>query len=186
MARLIVPIAALALGVGAAFALVSCGGDNADLLPGETADQILTNLDTVEALADAGDCEGARRAAAEVSSQVDDLSGVDRELVQALRRGTDRLETVVADCEETTVTTTEETTTTTGTTEDTSSERTGKTATDRDTTGQTTTRSTTTRQTTPTTTPTPTTPQPTPTTTSPSGGTPPDSGGVTPGAGGGQ
>jgi hypothetical protein len=181
MARLIVPIAALALGAGAAFALASCGGDNADLLPGETADQILANLDTVEALADAGDCEGARRAAAEVSSQVDDLSGVDRELVQALRRGTDRLETVVADCEQTIATTTEATTTT-ETTEGTSTERTGKT--NPETTARTTTRSTTTAtQTTPTTTPT----QTTPTTTSPSGGTPPDSGGVTPGgAGGGQ
>jgi len=109
MARLIVPIVALGLGLAAAFALVSCGGDDAELLPGDTAEQIVDNLDTVEMLAAEGDCEGAQRAAAEVSGQVDALSGVDRELIQALRRGTDRLETVVAGCEETTTTETTET-----------------------------------------------------------------------------
>lgn len=109
MTRLIVPIVALGLGLAAAFALVSCGDDDAELLPGDTAEQIVDNLDTVEMLAAEGDCEGAQRAAAEVSGQVDTLSGVDRELIQALRRGTDRLETVVAGCEETTTTETTET-----------------------------------------------------------------------------
>lgn len=184
MARLIAPIIALALGAATAFALVSCGDGDAELLPGETADQIIANLDTVETLAAQGDCEGARRAAAEVSGQVDDLSGVDRELIQALRRGTDQLETVVAGCEETTVTEAE--TTTAETTDTTDSDRTGKTdSTKRDTTARTTTQPTTT-QTTPTTTPTQTAPPTTPTTTTPPAGTPPSSGGVTPGGGGGQ
>lgn len=183
MVRLIAPILALALGMSSAFALVSCGSGEAELLPGETADQIIENLDTVESLAAEGDCEGAQRAAAEVSGQVDSLSGVDRELIQALRRGTDQLETVVAQCEATTVTETT-TTETAGTTE---SERTGRTGTDRsETTDRTTTRPTPTQQTTPTTPTQPTTPpQTTPTTPSPpdSGGSP--SGGVTPGASGG-
>ena len=39
---------ALALGVAAALALVSCGGEDAKLLPGNTAAEITENLDRVK------------------------------------------------------------------------------------------------------------------------------------------
>lgn len=92
----------LALGVAAALALVSCGGEEAELLPGETAREITENLDAVKELADEGECVGAAEAADEVSSQVDALTGVDAKLKQVLERGTARLSEVVATCEEAT------------------------------------------------------------------------------------
>jgi len=91
---------ALAIGLAAALALASCGGEDAELLPGETAREITGNLDAVERLADEGECEGAAGAAAEVGAQVDALSGVDPELKRALERGAARLNEVVATCEE--------------------------------------------------------------------------------------
>lgn len=91
----------LALGAAAAVALVSCGnGDGADLLPGETASQITSNLDQVELLVSEGDCIGAEDAAAEVTAQVEDLTGVDSRLKEALSEGAARLNEVVAECEE--------------------------------------------------------------------------------------
>lgn len=101
-ARLTASLLALALGA-AAVALVSCGGgDDARLLPGETAREITANLDAVERLADEGDCAGAEGAAEQVSAQVESLQGVDPELERALRRGAARLNEVVADCQEAT------------------------------------------------------------------------------------
>jgi septal ring-binding cell division protein DamX len=84
-----------------ALGLASCGeGDSAALLPGNTASEISSNLDEVRRLSDEGECVGAQDAALEVSDQIDALGGVDRELKRALREGADRLNEVVAACEE--------------------------------------------------------------------------------------
>jgi hypothetical protein len=86
--------AALALGLSA------CGGSDAKLLPGKTADQINQNLDQVRAFVDEGDCAGAEDAVGEVSEEVDSLGGVDQKLKAALRQGTHRLGEVVSSCGE--------------------------------------------------------------------------------------
>ncbi len=101
MRRHIALILALALGVAAAFALASCGGEDAKLLPGSTAAEISANLDTVQQLASEGECVGAADAADQVSVQVEALEGVDPKLKQALERGAARLDEVVTTCEET-------------------------------------------------------------------------------------
>jgi hypothetical protein len=100
MARLSMPLLALALGAVAALGLVACGGGGADLLPGGTASEINSNLDQVERLASEGDCVGAQDAAQAVSVQIEELGGVDQKLKQALREGATRLNEVVAGCEE--------------------------------------------------------------------------------------
>jgi hypothetical protein len=92
---------ALVLGVAAALALVSCGGDeDAKLLPGNTAAEITENLDRVKQYVEEGECVGAEDAVSEVNSQVEGLTGVDPKLLEALQRGTARLSEVVAGCEE--------------------------------------------------------------------------------------
>jgi hypothetical protein len=92
---------ALALGVAAALGLVSCGGgEDAKLLPGNTAAEITENLDRVKQYAEEGECIGAEDAVAEVNAQVEGLTGVDPKLVDALERGATRLSEVVAGCEE--------------------------------------------------------------------------------------
>jgi outer membrane biosynthesis protein TonB len=101
MGRLTASLLPLVLGLAAALALASCGGgDSAELLPGDTANQIDSNLDQVEQLAAAGDCLGAEDAAREVADQVEGLNGVDAELKRALRQGAARLNEVVASCNE--------------------------------------------------------------------------------------
>jgi hypothetical protein len=94
-------ILAIALTACAALGMTACGsGDSADLLPGSTASEITANLDQVKDLATAGDCVGAEAAALSVSTQIEQLGGVDEKLKQALREGATRLNEVVADCEE--------------------------------------------------------------------------------------
>jgi hypothetical protein len=101
MARLSALFLVFLLGAAAAVTLVSCGGsEDADLLPGTTADQIESNLTEVEELADAEDCIGAESAVAEVTAQIEDLQGVDSRLKAALQEGTARLSEVVGRCEE--------------------------------------------------------------------------------------
>jgi hypothetical protein len=92
----------LSLGLAAAVAttLVACGGEDAKLLPGETAREITANLDSVKQLADEGDCVGAESAAGQVSEQIEGLGGVDRKLKLALEEGAARLSEVIAECEE--------------------------------------------------------------------------------------
>jgi hypothetical protein len=108
MVRLSALFLAFLLGATSAVALVSCGGGNdADLLPGTTADQIEANLDEVERLADADDCFGAEDAVAEVAAEVEELQSVDLKLKAALQEGTAKLSEVVSRCEE--ETTSEET-----------------------------------------------------------------------------
>jgi outer membrane biosynthesis protein TonB len=98
--RLRASLIVFSLAAVAALGLGACGGDDdAELLPGETASEINTNLDQVEELAAAGDCLGASDAAQAVSLQVEKLGGVDAELKQALQEGATRLNEVVASCE---------------------------------------------------------------------------------------
>jgi len=93
----------VALGIAAALILASCGGSqDAQLLSGATAREITANLDTVERLANEGECVGAEDAAEQVSAQVEALRGVDETLKRALQRGATRLNEVVATCEEAT------------------------------------------------------------------------------------
>jgi hypothetical protein len=100
--RLAPPALALALGAAAAFWLISCGGEDAKLLSGNTAREITENLDRVRQYASEGECVGAADAAQEVGVQVESLEGVDATLKRALERGTTRLDEAIATCEETT------------------------------------------------------------------------------------
>lgn len=100
MPRLLASTLALGLGAAAATVLVACGGEDAKLLPGETAREITANLETVKQLSDEGDCAGAESAAEQVSGQIEELGGVDPELKRALREGGERLEEVIGECEE--------------------------------------------------------------------------------------
>jgi hypothetical protein len=101
MARLSALFLVFLLGATSAVALAACGGgEEADLLPGTTADQIEANLNEVEELADAQDCVGAESAVAEVAASVEELQGVDRKLKAALEEGTAKLSEVVGRCEE--------------------------------------------------------------------------------------
>lgn len=101
MARLSALLIAVVLGAASAVALVSCGsGDDANLLPGTTAEEIEANLDQVEQLAAEQDCFGAEDAVAQVAAEVEALEGVDAKLKRALEDGTARLSEVVGRCEE--------------------------------------------------------------------------------------
>src|SRR5213592_3512060 len=103
MRQLAASALALALGVAVAVAVASCGGgEDAKLLPGATAAEISENLDSVAQLASEGECVGASNAAQQVGLQVEELSGVDAKLKQALERGAAKLDEVVATCEEST------------------------------------------------------------------------------------
>jgi hypothetical protein len=99
--QLAISTLALALGAAAALALVSCGGgEDAKLLPGNTAAEITENLDRVKQYAEEGECVGAEDAVSEVNTQVEGLTGVDPKLIEALKRGAARLSEVVASCQE--------------------------------------------------------------------------------------
>jgi hypothetical protein len=99
--QLAISTIALALGATAALGLASCGGgEDAKLLPGNTAAEITENLDRVKQYAEEGECVGAEDAVAEVNAQVEGLTGVDPKLVEALQRGASRLSEVVAGCQE--------------------------------------------------------------------------------------
>jgi hypothetical protein len=92
---------ALAFGVAAALALVSCGGgEDAKLLPGNTAAEITENLDLVKQYVAEDECVGAENAVSDINSQIEGLTAVDPKLVEALQRGATRLSEVVAGCEE--------------------------------------------------------------------------------------
>jgi hypothetical protein len=109
MPRLTTALAALALGVACALALASCGGSDAKLLPGDTAQEITENLDAVQQLAAEEQCVDAEDAALEVSTQIESLEGIDPKLKQNLEEGAERLNQVVDTCtEEATEETTEE------------------------------------------------------------------------------
>jgi septal ring-binding cell division protein DamX len=91
----------LVLAAVAAATLSACGSsDEPDLLPGETASEINANLDLVETLVGEGDCVGAANAAAAVREQVEGLTGVNKELKEALTAGANRLNEVIVECDE--------------------------------------------------------------------------------------
>jgi len=94
------PSLAVAAGLLIALALSACGGEDAKLLPGETAREITANLDTVKQLANEGDCVGAESAVQQVGEQIEALEEVDPKLKRALEQGAGRLEEVIASCEE--------------------------------------------------------------------------------------
>src|SRR5262245_51346304 len=99
MGRLTASLLFFALATTALSACGSSGG--ADLLPGATASQITSNLDEVERLVGENECIGAQNSAAEISTQVEELTDVDPKLKRALAEGVERLtQTVATDCEE--------------------------------------------------------------------------------------
>jgi hypothetical protein len=99
--RLLVPIVAFAVGLGGALALAACGDDEEGLLPGNTAEDILTNLERVEQRAEEQDCSGAAAAADQVAAQIEELGPeVSDRLKRALTEGAEQLQDVVASCEE--------------------------------------------------------------------------------------
>lgn len=100
MARAVASLLALALAGTGAIGISACGEENTQLLPGETAREITANLNSVQLLADEGDCIGAESAALQVSEQVEAVGEVDPKLKQALREGATRLNEVVAGCDE--------------------------------------------------------------------------------------
>ncbi len=100
MGRLSASLLALALATALALGISACGSSGGDLLPGTTASQINSNLDEVRALIGEGDCSGASEAANTVTDQVAELSGVAKELKEALDEGAARLNEVVAACQE--------------------------------------------------------------------------------------
>ncbi len=102
MPRLPLPLLVIGFTAGAALTLGACGGEDAKLLPGETAREITANLDTVQQLSAEGDCLGAESAAQQVGEQIEALEGVDVKLKRALEEGAVRLEEVIATCEEST------------------------------------------------------------------------------------
>jgi len=90
----------LALTGAAALLPLGCGGEDAKLLPGETAREITANLDAVQQLSGEGDCLGAESAAQQVDEQIEALQGVDPKLKRALEDGAQRLEEVISECDE--------------------------------------------------------------------------------------
>ena len=100
MGRLTAPLLAFSLAALLAVALSACGGSDAELLPGDTASEIESNLDEVARLAGEEECVGAADAAQQVSADIEALGGVDAKLKEALREGASRLNELVADCEE--------------------------------------------------------------------------------------
>lgn len=100
MGRMTAYLLVATLGFSAALVLASCGKEDAQLLPGETAREITVNLDSVKQLAEEGDCLGAESAAQQVSEQIEALTGVDAKLKEALEDGATRLSEVIDDCGE--------------------------------------------------------------------------------------
>ncbi len=92
-------VSLLLVALAAGLVLTSCGGGgNAELLPGQTADQITSYLDQVNQSVEEGNCEVAEEAVAAVSTKVDGLRQVDPRLKKALRQGAAKLSEVVSTC----------------------------------------------------------------------------------------
>lgn len=125
MTRMAPALLAVVAGLAMAVALASCGNEDAKLLPGTTAQEIDENLDSVQRLAEEGECIEAEDAALQVSTQIEALSGIDPALKRALRDGATRLNEVVSTCDEVPEDTVEEETTP-DTTESTEEEGEGK------------------------------------------------------------
>jgi hypothetical protein len=92
MPRLLAGIISVALGAACA-GLVSCGGgDDAKLIPADSAGEIIANLDEVAELAEGANCLSAGDKALEIQDQIEGLPrDVDEDLRQALEDGVERL-----------------------------------------------------------------------------------------------
>src|ERR1700712_1952126 len=89
----------LLVALAAGLLLAACGSSsNDELLPGTTAKQIESNLDQVRSNAEEGNCEAAEDAVAQVSTEIDGLQKVDKELKAALKQGAAKLSQVVGSC----------------------------------------------------------------------------------------
>jgi hypothetical protein len=83
-----------------------CGEDRSNLLPGDTTEEILANLDQVEALVEQGECFEALDAAEAVRGQVEALDrGVDEDLRRTLLDGVTQLQITIQDTCDTEATT---------------------------------------------------------------------------------
>jgi hypothetical protein len=102
MSRAATSALSVALGLAVAIALASCGGGDAKLLPGTTAKEITENLESIRVLAAEGECVDAEDAAQEVSTQVEELQGIDPKLKEELQKGATTLNEVVLTCTEAT------------------------------------------------------------------------------------
>lgn len=89
----------LLVALAAGLLLAACGSSgNGELLPGTTASQIESNLEQVRSSAEEGNCEAAEDAVAQVSTEVNGLQKVDKELKAALKQGAAKLSEVVGSC----------------------------------------------------------------------------------------
>jgi hypothetical protein len=85
--------------LAAGLLLAACGSSgNGELLPGKTAGEIESNLDQVRANVAEENCEAAEDAVAEVSTEIDNLKNVNKELKKALKQGAAKLSEVVSSC----------------------------------------------------------------------------------------
>lgn len=98
MRRVLATLMALLISGLLILGLTACSSDDPGLLPGDDAQQILSNLDRVEALATDGECTLALEAIETISRQIESLPGsVDSKLKQNLRRGVTRLSQVTTE-----------------------------------------------------------------------------------------
>ena len=91
--------ALLALIVSAGIALAGCGDDGPDksrLLSRSTAADLRSTLNSVERLADEGDCDQAKAQATALQQQIASLRRIDPKLRASLEAGAARLQTLVS------------------------------------------------------------------------------------------
>jgi len=103
--------AALLACAAIALPLSGCGEDRSNLIPKETADSLIANLDEIDSLAASGECFAAADLAEETRLEIERLTDVDAELKRSLIDGVTQLTVFVADpekCDESETTTTEE------------------------------------------------------------------------------
>ena len=98
MRRILLRLGVLFAAAVVSVSLVACSSDDEGLLPGDDAQQILTNLERVEELAGDGECDAAIESIETISRQVENLpASVSGRLRQNLRRGVSRLSTVTTE-----------------------------------------------------------------------------------------
>jgi hypothetical protein len=89
-AVLLISIASIAVFSG-------CGEDRSNLLPGNTAKEIIANLDTVDQLVSEGKCFEALDSTAEIRVQIESLDGIDSVLKRNLLDGVTELQVKIQD-----------------------------------------------------------------------------------------
>ena len=143
MRKVLPLILALALGAGSAFALVACGGGSDPSIPKANAQELLAELDEIQANYEVESCVVAASHAESLRAKVKALpDSVDSDVKTALENGSEQLIVKLGDPAECGQTTTTETTVpseTTSTTEPTEPTTTEETTTEETTTEETTT-----------------------------------------------